>query len=58
MMLCIVFGCFNYLDIQRFMPLCKHKNKLIHYIGIVLLNICIISGFLITMLVLETLLSL
>lgn len=38
MMLSIVFGCFNYLDVQRFLPLCKHPNRIVHYIGIVLLD--------------------
>lgn len=58
MLLFIVFGCFNYLDIQRLIPLCKHRNRLVHYIGIVVLNICIISSLMTTMLVLETLFSL
>lgn len=58
MMLFIVFGCFNYLDIQRFFPLCKHKNRFVHYIGIILLDICGIFCFMIILLVLESALSL
>ncbi|MDD6066318.1 MAG: serine/threonine-protein kinase [Firmicutes bacterium] len=58
MMLFIVFGCFNYLDIQRLIPLCKHKNRFVHYLGIVLLDISIVVCLLTVMLILESLFSL
>ncbi len=35
----IVFVCCNYLNIQKAMPLCQHKNPIIKHIGISLLNI-------------------
>lgn len=38
-MLTIVFVSTNYLDIQRLLPLCKHKNKLIHFLGVILLQV-------------------
>lgn len=40
--LSVVFVWFNYLDIQRLFPICKHKYKPVHYIGVLLLNITII----------------
>lgn len=53
----VVFECFNYLNIQRLFPLCKHPNKVVHYIGIVLLNICTIIIFITIMLILESFFS-
>lgn len=41
--LSVIFICFNYLDIQRFFPMCKHQNRLIRYLGIFLQ--CIITVF-------------
>ncbi len=35
----IVFVCCNYLNIQKAMPLCQHKNPIIKHIGISILNI-------------------
>lgn len=55
MMLSIVFGCFNYLDIQRLLPLCKHKNRLLHYIGIALLDIMMFSTLFILMVIVTNL---
>ena len=31
----IVFSCFNYLDIQKYMPFYNHRNKLMQILGIV-----------------------
>lgn len=41
-MLSIIFISFNYCDIQRFLPLCKNKNQILHYIGIFLLDFIVI----------------
>lgn len=53
-MLSIVFCCFNYRNIQRFMPLCRNNHRIIHYIGILLLNIMIILFLFIIMCILIT----
>jgi serine/threonine protein kinase len=53
-MLAIIFVCFNYLNIQRLMPLCKHSNRIIHYTGIILLNIIIIFILLIVVSIVES----
>lgn len=37
MMLSVVFGCFNYRNIQAIFPLCKSENRLVRYTGITLL---------------------
>lgn len=39
--LSIIFCSFNYLDVQRFLPLCRSRNKAVHYLGILLLNIVV-----------------
>lgn len=54
MMLFIVFGCFNYMDIQQLIPLCKHKNRLVHYIGIVILDVTVILSLFIILFIIET----
>ena len=48
-MLTIVFGCFNYMDIHRFFPLCKHKNRSLRYLGIFILNTSIVFTLLVLM---------
>lgn len=55
-MLSVVFINFNYLDIQRFFPLCKHKNSLIHYIGIILFDLIIVLLLFIILFILESIL--
>ena len=47
--LSIIFTCFNYLDIQRFFPLCKHNNKIIRCFGIFLQGFIILFFLLLTM---------
>ena len=37
--LSVIFISFNYLDIQRFLPLCKSKSKLLKAAGIILLDV-------------------
>lgn len=54
MFLFIPLGCFNYRDVQRFMPLCKYQNRLVRYLGIALLNILVIFTLLIILFVIET----
>lgn len=53
-MLSIVFCCFNYCNIQRFMPLCKKNHRIIRYIGILLLNIELIFSLFLIMTLLVT----
>lgn len=55
MMLSVIFGCFNYLNIQRIFPICQHKNRLIRYFGICLLNISIVFLLFIILFLIETL---
>ena len=40
---------FNYLDIQKCFPLCKHRNRFLHYAGIVILETIFITILLVTM---------
>ena len=54
MMLSIVFCCFNYRNIQRFIPLCTNKHPLIRYLGVLILNFTIISSLLFAMILLES----
>lgn len=53
-MLSIVFCCFNYRNIHRFIPLCANKHRLIRYLGVLLLNFAIIFSLLFTMMLLES----
>ena len=54
-MLFIVCGCFNYLNIQRLIPLCKHKNRALHYLGIVILVCIVVFSLLVVLAIIETL---
>lgn len=38
MLLAIIAGTFDYCGIQQIMPICKHKNRMIRYIGIFILD--------------------
>lgn len=53
MFLSIIFGLFNYRDIQRFVPLCKSQNPLIRLLGAALLVIVIVFTLLISMIIIE-----
>ena len=55
-MLSIVFCSFNYCNVQRFFPLCRHQNRVIHYIGVVLLDIMVAVYFLFAMVLIESVL--
>lgn len=49
-----VFCCFNYRNIRRFIPLCTNENRIIRYLGILILNLAVISPLFIIMSILET----
>ncbi len=53
-MLSIVFCCFNYHNIQYFIPLCTNKHPLIRCLGVLILNFTIILSLLLIMLLLES----
>ncbi|MBQ8280040.1 MAG: protein kinase [Roseburia sp.] len=54
MMLSIIFIGFNYLDIQKFFPLCKHRFKAVHHIGIVLFDVIMIFTLFFIMFLIES----
>ena len=37
-----IFCGFNYLNVQNILPLCKSKNRFLHYVGIILLDVAVI----------------
>lgn len=41
--LSVVFVGTNYLNIQKLFPLCQHKNRILHYLGIIMLDILFFS---------------
>lgn len=53
-MLSVVFCCFDYCNIQRFIPLCTNKHRLIRYIGILILNLAIVFSLFLLMVLLES----
>lgn len=54
-MLSTIFCYFNYCNIQCFMPLCMNNHRIVHYLGVLLLNAAVILFLFIVMLVLVTL---
>lgn len=54
MLLSIIFSCFNYLDIQRLVPLCKHENKILHYVGIAILVFVLPFCLMLLLIIFET----
>ncbi|WP_091232550.1 serine/threonine protein kinase [Anaerobium acetethylicum] len=50
--LSVVFSSSNYLNIQKIIPLCQHKNHIIHFIGIIILNVMFISVLMFSMVIL------
>ena len=52
--LSVIFCSFNYLDVQRFLPLCRSQNKVVHYLGILLLNIAVIFCLLLMLCITES----
>lgn len=53
-MLSIVFCCFNYCNVQRFISLCTNKHPFMRCIGIVILNLAVVFFLILVMLLLET----
>lgn len=54
--LSIIFCTFNYCDFQRFWPLCKNKNPILRYSGILLLNTLMTFSLFTIMILLESIL--
>lgn len=54
MVLSIIFCSFNYCNVQRFFPLCRHKNRILHYVGIVILDVIITLYLFVVMIIIET----
>lgn len=50
----IIFGCFNYMNVQKSIPLCNHNNRLVRYIGIAILDITVAITLLIILFIIET----
>ena len=57
MFLSIICGTCNYLSIHKHFPLCKHKYLIVRFIGIILLDIMLVSTLFITMLIILALLQ-
>lgn len=51
--LSIIFISFNYRDVQKFFPLCKHQNRILHYIGILLFDVVISFVLIFIMILIE-----
>ena len=56
MLLSIIFICFNYLDVRRYFPMCKHPNKYIRYPAIFLFNFLWILSLFIFLAIFESIL--
>ena len=54
MMHTIVFGCFDYRNIQKLMPLCQYQNRLVRYVGIALLDFLLVFILLTVMIICES----
>lgn len=52
--LSFVFCSFNYCNIQRFIPLCANKNRLIRYFGVLVLNLLVAFSLLFALALLES----
>lgn len=49
-----IFCGFNYLNVQNILPLCKSKNRFLHYIGIILLDVAVIFALFVIMFIIES----
>ncbi len=56
MFLSLIFTSTNYLNLQNIIPLCQHKNRFIHYLGIMILDVMFISVIMVSMIILESIL--
>lgn len=54
--LSIICCTFNYCNVQHFWPLCKSKNPILHYIGVLLLNVLIIFLLITILVIIESIL--
>ena len=50
----IIFGTFNYMNIQRLIPLCKSSNKLLKTIGVFILDFALVFLLFLILVILET----
>ena len=50
----IIFGTFNYMNIQRLIPLCKSSNKILKYIGVFILDISLVFLLFLVLFILES----
>jgi hypothetical protein len=53
-MLMIVFCSFNYLDMQRMMPLCSRQSRIVRFVGIVLMDIIAVVSLFVLMALVAT----
>ena len=53
-MLSFVLCSFNYCNIQRYIPLCAHKHRLIRCLGVLIFNFAVAFSLLFAMIVLES----
>lgn len=53
-MLSFVLCSFNYCNIQRYIPLCAHKHRLIRCLGVLVFNLAVAFSLLLAMIVLES----
>ncbi|MBQ7077007.1 MAG: serine/threonine protein kinase [Lachnospiraceae bacterium] len=53
MFLGVVAGSCNYMDIQSYIPIFKTKNKFLHFLFVILLDVGIVFGLLILLFILE-----
>lgn len=49
-----IFCGFNYLNVQNILPLCKSKNRFLHYVGIILLDVAVIFALFVIMFIIES----
>lgn len=49
----IIFGTFNYMNIQKYFPLCNHKYTIVRLIGIIIMDFLMVVGLLFLMLIIE-----
>lgn len=53
-MLSVVFCSFNYCNVQRILPLCGHQNRILHYIGIILLDFIVALFLFMILIIIES----
>lgn len=52
--LSIIFVTFNYMNIQKYFPLCNHKYTIVRIAGVIILDFLMVVGLLFLMLIIET----